>query len=90
MSEFLTYKGKPLVRSGNIIYFGDMAEKYVVKLEILTSKGDVPEKIKVTLMNSDITLDEKSRTVKSSEKTGLYEAMDIASVWLERQLQKEN
>ena len=27
MSDFLTYKDKPLVRKGNTIYFGDMSEK---------------------------------------------------------------
>ncbi len=90
MSDFLTYKGKPLVRKGDEIYFGDMAEKYVVKLEIKSYKGENPDKVKVILMKSDITLDEKARTVKTSEKNGLYEAMDIAAVWLERQLQKDN
>lgn len=93
MTDFLTYKGKPLVRKENEIYFGDMSEKYVVKLEILTTKkegaNEIPDKIKVMLMQSDISLDEKSRIVKTSEKNGLYEAMDIASVWLERQLSKE-
>ena len=36
-SNFLTYKGKPLVRKGNEIYYGDMSEKYIVKFEILSS-----------------------------------------------------
>ncbi len=93
MAEFLTYKGKPLVRQGNEIYYGNMTDKYVVKLEILSDKkvgnNTLPDKIKVILMNSDITLDEKAGTIKTSEKNGIYEAMDIASVWLERQLQKE-
>ena len=93
MAEFLTYKGKPLVRQGNEIYYGNMTDKYVVKLEILSDKkvgnNTLPDKIKVILMNSDITLDEKAGTIKKSEKNGIYEAMDIASVWLERQLQKE-
>lgn len=92
MSEFLTYKGKPLVRKGNEIYYGDMREKYVIKLEILSTKKegdlDAADKVKVLLLLSDTDLSYKSRIVKTSEKTGLYEAMDIGSVWLERELKK--
>lgn len=92
MADFLTYKDKPLVRKGNEIYYGDMSEKYVVKIDILSTKkeGDLnaAEKVKVTLMVSDTKLPEKDRIVKSSEKTGLYEAMDIGSIWLERELKK--
>ena len=92
MSEFLTYKGKPLVRKGNEIYYGDMSEKYVIKFEILSTKkeGDIEaaDKVKVLLLLSDTELSYKSRIVKTSEKNGLYEAMDIGSVWLERELKK--
>ncbi len=92
MSEFLTYKGKPLVRKGNEIYYGDMREKYVIKLEILSTKKegdlDAADKVKVLLLLSDTDLSYKSRIVKTSEKNGLYEAMDIGSVWLERELKK--
>ena len=92
MSEFLTYKGKPLVRKGNEIYYGDMSEKYVIKLEILSTKkvGDLEaaDKVKVLLLLSDTELTYKSRIVKTSEKTGLYEAMDIGAIWLERELKK--
>ena len=92
MSEFLTYKGKPLVRKGNEIYYGDMSEKYVIKFEILSTKkeGDIEaaDKVKVLLLLSDTELSYKSRIVKTSEKNGLYEAMDIGSVWLERDLKK--
>ncbi len=92
MSDFLTYKGKPLVRCKNEIYYGDMSEKYVVKLEILSCKKEgkieIPDKVKVMLMHSDTGLSDKDRIIKSSEKVGLYEAMDIGSIWLERELKK--
>ena len=92
MADFLTYKGKPLVRKGNEIYYGDMSEKYVVKLEILSTKteGDLPlaDKVKVLLMLSDTDVKLKDRIIKTSEKTGLYEAMDIGAIWLERELKK--
>ncbi len=92
MADFLTYKGKPLVRKGNEIYYGDMSEKYVIKLEILSTKteGDLPlaDKVKVLLMLSDPEVKMKDRIIKTSEKTGLYEAMDIGAIWLERELKK--
>lgn len=88
MSDFLTFKGKPLVRSGNTVYYGDMSEKFVVKLEILSSHNegglDVADKIKIMLLknNSEHTDD----VVKSTEKDGMNEAMNFASIWLERAL----
>ena len=84
MDNLLTYKEKPLVRKGNVIYFGDMREKYVTRLTVLTSQNDVAEKIKIELMLSDTGLDEKARITKSSEKVGFYEALDIAYIWLTR------
>ena len=32
--EFLQYKDKPLVRCGDVIYYGDMNDKCVAKLTI--------------------------------------------------------
>ena len=91
MSEFLTYKDKPLVRSGNIVYYGDMSEKYVVKLEILTSHKendlDVADKIKVMLIKNNSK--NKDEVVKSTEKVGFAEAMNFGLVWLERALQEK-
>ncbi len=88
--KLLTYKGKPLVRSGNVLYYGDMAEKCVVILQILSNKtvGDmtVADKIQVQLMLTDPEVRLKDRILKKSEKNGLYNAMDIGSIWLERAL----
>ena len=88
--QFLTYKGKPLVRKGNTVYYGDMSEKYIVRFEILSkaTQGELElsDKIKIELMLSDTSLDEKKRIVKTSEKHGFFEAMDVGSVWLERAL----
>lgn len=87
---FLMYKGKPLVRSGNTLYYGDMSEKYVIMMEILSTKkeGDLEmaDQIKVHLMYSDIELKARDRVIKTSEKSGLYDAMDIGAIWLERAL----
>ena len=91
-NEFLLYKGKPLVRSGNTLYDGDMAEKCVIMLQILTTKKvgdmDVADKVQVQLMSTDPDLRMKDRFLKKSEKTGLYNAMDIGAIWLERALEE--
>ena len=90
--KFLEYKGKPLVRNGNTIYYGDMGEKYVIKLEILSTKksgdAELADKVRVELVLSDPELRAKDKAVKQSEKTGLYEAMDIGAIWLERALKQ--
>lgn len=92
MADFLTYKDKPLVRKGNTIYYGDMTEAYVVKFEIISSKKegnlDIPDKIKLQLLKSDIQLPEKDRVVKETTKGSMFEALDFGFVWLERALEK--
>ncbi|MBO5944593.1 MAG: hypothetical protein J6Q50_04775 [Clostridia bacterium] len=89
-SKFLTYKGKPLVRNGNTLYYGDASEKYVIMMQILATKpvGDVEvaSKVSIQLINTDPDVSMREKIVKSSEKKGLYAALDIAEVWLSRAL----
>ena len=77
----LSYKGHPLRRKDNLIYYGTMAEKYIIMLQVLSSKkqGDltVADKVSVQLQFTDPDL--KSRD-------SLYAAMDVAAVWLDRAL----
>ncbi|MBE6739848.1 MAG: hypothetical protein E7565_05975 [Ruminococcaceae bacterium] len=84
MADFLTYKGRPLVRKGNTVYYGNMNESHIVRLTILSSENDIADAIKIELMLSDTGLNEKERVKKTSEKHGFYEALDLASVWLDR------
>ena len=85
--NFISYKDKPLVRCKNEIYYGDMAEAFVVKFVILSenANGD-PDKIKVQLLKSDTTLSDKDRIVKETTKGSMFEALDFGFVWLERAL----
>ncbi len=88
MADFLTYKNLPLVRKGNEIYYGDMRESQVVKFEVLSTKktesGEIPEKVKVILMKSDMQLPLKDRVVKETTKDSFFDALDVGFVWLER------
>ena len=88
--KFLTYKGKPLVRNGNTLYYGNPDDQYVIMMQIIATKpvGDVEvaSKVSVQLLNTDPDVSPRERIVKSSEKKGLYAAMDVAEVWLSRAL----
>ena len=88
--KFPTYKGKPLVRCGDVIYYGSMKDKYVIRLLIKSKKKvkdlEVADKVTVQLMFTDKAVRTRKQIVKTSEKNGLYLAMDIADVWLERAL----
>jgi len=88
--DFLTYKNRPLVRSGNTIYYGSMTDKFVIKMDIKSSKKlddlDIADKVSVSLIHTDDNMSPKDRIIKSSEKDGLYEALDLGAIWLERAL----
>lgn len=90
--EFPSYKGRPLVRSGDTLYYGSMRDKYVVKLNIKSKKDvkglQVADKVSVQLMSTDPEIRTRKQIVKTSEKEGLYLALDIADAWLTRELGK--
>ena len=86
----LTYKGRPLRRKDNIIYYGDMSDSHIIQLQILDTKpaGDmnVATRVSNQLQLTAPDLKSRDRVVKRSEKDSLYSAIDIASIWLERAL----
>lgn len=86
----LMYKGHPLMRKDNLVYYGSMADKYIVMLQILESSKmsdlDVATKVSVQLQLTDPGLKSRDRVVKKTEKDGFYTALDVGCVWLERAL----
>lgn len=86
----LSYKGHPLRRKDNLIYYGSMADKYIIMLQVMETKKvddlDVATKVAVQLQLTAPDLKSRDRVVKKTEKDSLYAAMDVASVWLERML----
>lgn len=81
----LTYKGRPLMRKDNMIYYGSMADSHIVMLQVLDSKPvnglNVATRVSVQLLSNDPNLRSRERIVKKSEKEGLYTALDVGCVW---------
>ena len=91
--NFLTYKGRPMVRSKDTIYYGNPADKYIVMIKINSTKEvggvEVADKVTVQMISSDQDVPAKDRIIKKSEKAGLYAALDIGAIWLDRALKSE-
>ncbi len=86
----LTYKGRPLVRSADELYYGDLDGKYILKLKILSTKKqgdvDVADRVQILLLDSDFERPEAERIMRSTERAGLFTALDIGKVWLDSAL----
>jgi len=86
----LEYKGHPLRRKDNLVYYGNMSDKYIIMMQILSSEKvddlDVATKVAVSLQLTDTDIKTRDRIIKKTEKDSLYAAMDVAAVWLDRAL----
>ena len=82
-NEFVEYKGKPLVRQGDDIFYGDMSEKFYIYMMIMSEKetenGTLPEKIMVQLCESSTKIPKNQKIV-----VGFKEAFEFADAWLDR------
>ena len=89
-TEVLMYKGRPLMRKDNLIYYGSMADEYIIMLQIKETKQmddlSLATKVSVELQRTDPNCKARDRIVKKSEKEGFYTALDVGCVWLERAL----
>ena len=89
-NAFLMYKGRPLMRKDNLVYYGSMADSHIVMLQVLETKKvgdlDVATRVSVQLQLTDPAARSRDRIVKKSEKDGFYTALDVGCVWLERAL----
>ena len=86
----LSYKGHPLTRSGNELFYGSMDKSHVVFMQVLSfdkiNDEEIAGKVHVQLLTNKPGLPPAARIVKESDKSGLYNALDIAYIWLERAL----
>ena len=90
-NEGLIYRGQPLRRVGNMIYYGSMADPYIILMQVKETRKekdlDVATKVSVELQRTAPDLKSRDRVVKRSEKDSLYAAMDIAAIWLKRAME---
>lgn len=91
-TKFFQYKGKPLVRCGDTLYYGDMNDSFVIKMVIKSKQpvGDlqVADKVTVQLVSTDPGISPRKAIVKTSEKSDLWTAIDIGNVWLKKALKE--
>ena len=89
-NDLLEYKGHPVMRKDNIIYYGSMSDSHIIMMQILDSADmkDLPvaKRVSVQLQQTGTNVRSKDRIVKKTEKNSLWSAMDIASIWLDRAL----
>lgn len=89
----LMFRGKPLVRQGNTYSYGSMKDPFVLFMMVLSNTKEkstdgkeieVPDRILLQVISTDTKLPPHERVVKQFDKKGLYEAMDIGLIWLDR------
>ena len=89
-SGALTYKGHPLRRKDNLIYYGSMADKYIIMIQVMSSERqdglDMANKVHLQLQFTDPELKSRDRVVKKSDLPDLFSAIDMGSIWLMRAL----
>ena len=90
MAENLVYRGHPLRRVDNLVYYGSMADKYIIMMQVLDTEDvkdlKLAKRVSIQLQLTDPDLKSRDRVVKKSEKDSLYAAMDVGCIWLERAL----
>ena len=89
--KILYYKEKPLIRRGNVIYYGNPADPYIVMLIVEENEKlgeiDLSKKVTIELQTNKGT--GKEKVIKKAERDGLWAAMDIGEFWLSDILENE-
>lgn len=83
----LMYKERPIVRRGNVMYYGFIDDKYIIKITEEESETvgntEIGSKVTVQLTTNNTKLKGKERIIRQSKKEGLFDALDVGVVWLE-------
>ena len=89
----LTYKGRPLVRCGNDIYYGSMTDPYIIYLQVLSNTQEtgveVADMVHIVLLSTDDSTPLPERIVRQANKVGLYNALSFGDIMLQGALQKK-
>ncbi len=81
--KYLEYLDKPLVREGNTICYGDMNEKCILVLEIMSQKEVDGKKLPKDILIQVIDSKDPTKIIKQGKKEGLYDAFSMGLVWLD-------
>ena len=87
--EYLEYLGKPLVREGDTLCYGDMNEKCILIMEILSykdkDKQKLPDKVLIQLIDSK----DPNHIIRQGSYGGLHDAFRMGLIWLDQALQQD-
>ena len=86
--KYLMYKDKPLVREGNTICYGDMSEKCILILEIISYKETDGKKLPDKIMIQVIDSKDPNKIIRQGSYTGLHDAFSMGEIWLDQALQQ--
>ena len=85
--QYVLYKGLPLVRDGDTLYYGNLKEKYLLTLNILgKDASENPNMIMVQICHTN----DRNKIVKGKQTfvKGLFDALDLGGIWLEQEKDK--
>ena len=87
-NQFFSYKNRPLVRCGEVLYYGNMSDGIVAKLKVrdTTKVKDiyVSGTVSIQLLDTDPAATGNEQILRASKKEGLYQALDVSSAWLDK------
>ena len=86
--DYLEYKGRPLVREGTTICYGNMTDKCILILEIMTFKDENGKNLPDTILLQVVDTKNQMDIKRQGTKQGLYEAFELGVSWLEQELKK--
>ncbi len=82
----LIYKGKPLYRVGNRVYYGNLEDDLILVLDIVETEKfgnyEKTKKVEIHIQDNKGELG-KGTNYRNAEREDLYKALDIGSWWLQ-------
>lgn len=89
--KLLTYNGKPILRCGNRIYYGNLEDKLILVLDIVKTKNandlEVATEVLVQVMDNTGEFG-KGQVFRKATRDNLYKALDIGEWWLKDALKQ--
>ncbi len=89
--KVLTYNGKPIMKCGNRVYYGNLEDKLILVLDITKTKNvnglEVADEVLVQVMDNTGELG-KGQVFRKATRENLYKALDIGEWWLKDALKQ--